>query len=114
MIRAILAMTILFAIGALAAEALKVKKGSTITVNQYDTKTNLFVVAIQGEAIGPNYVTPENLRKAIAFEGSPADFMNQKAQMTGSMYQLKKPLPLLSESEVLKIAKKVVKKENKK
>ena len=96
-----------------AAGPLKVKKGASITIEDYDPKMNVFVISIAGEAVGPNYVVPEELKKAIAFEGSRSDFMNQKAQMIKSVYQLKAALPLLSETQVLKKAKAAVRSENK-
>lgn len=103
---------LLLSIFLFAAEPIKVKKGASITVEEYDPKMNIFVVSIQSEAVGPNYVLPEELKKAIDFEGTKTDFMNQKAQMIKSVYQLKAPLTLLSEDQVLKKAKAAVKSEN--
>lgn len=85
----------------------KVKKGFEITVNSYDAKTDMFLFTIQGEsAVGPNYARSEDLRKAIAYEGAKSDFNKQRPQMNGSVYSLKKDLPVYELDDVAQIIKK--------
>ncbi len=100
--------------GALSAEEMpkrNIKKGYQITVSSYDKKTDTFLLAIVGEsAVGPNYARSEDLRKAIAYEGSKQDFNNQRPQMTGSVYTLNKDLPLLELSDLAVMTKRSLKK----
>lgn len=85
----------------------EIKKGFDVTVNSYDPQTDTFLLTINSEpAVGPNYVTSEAFRKAISYEGSKEDFIKQRPQMTGSVYSLKKSLPLLELSELAKLTKK--------
>jgi len=77
-------------------EIRKIKKGFDVTVNSYDEATDTFLITINSEPDnGPNYVTPESFRQAIKYEGGKTDFNKQRAQMIGSVYALKKDLPLL-------------------
>lgn len=97
------------AIPAIAEENFKrsVKKGAEVTVNMHDAKTDTFLLTITGEsAVGPNYAKSDEFRKAIAYEGSKEDFKKQRPQMSGSVYQLKKDLPLLELSEYATLVKK--------
>lgn len=83
------------------AEQLYIAANYEISVEDYDEKTDSFSVTMTKEsAIGPNFVTPENLRQGIAFPGDLASFMRQKSQMMGSIYQLKKKMPLIREDEM--------------
>ena len=110
--RAILYIFIVFFTGSFALAAdnpplRKVKKGFEITVNSYDPKTDMFLFTIQGEgAVGPNYARSEDLRKAIAYEGSKQDFNKQRPQMNGSIYSLKSELRVYELDEVAQIVKK--------
>ena len=80
---------------------LTIPKGSEITIEDYDAKTDTFMLSITEEsAVGPNFVTPDMLRRAVAFTGDQRDFMKQKNQMIGSIYQIKTPLPLVYEDEM--------------
>lgn len=88
-------------------EPRKVKKGYEITVNSYDAQTDMFLFTIQSEsAVGPNYARSEDLRRAIAYEGSSADFRKQRAQMNGSVYSLKKDLRVYELDDVAQLKKK--------
>lgn len=87
----------------LIAGAQNLDKGTSITVLSYNEKTDLFLLQINSEkAVGPNYVTSEELRKALEYEGSKADFNKQRPQMIGSVYTTKKPLRILELTEVAK------------
>jgi hypothetical protein len=80
-----------------------VKMGTTITVVGFNEKLNAFSITINSEtAVGPNYAEPEELRRAIGLDGDAQSMMRNKSQMAGSEYQLKKPLLLLTENEVIK------------
>lgn len=93
--------------GADKPERRKVKAGSEITVNSYDKNTGMFLFTIQGEsAVGPNYARSDDLRKAIAYEGSVADFNKQRPQMNGSVYSLKKELAVYELDDVAQLVKK--------
>ena len=79
----------------------RIPRGAEITVEDYDAKTDTFLLTINDEsAIGPNFVTPEMLRRAVTFSGDHRDFMRQKNQMIGSIFQLKTELPLIRETEM--------------
>ena len=80
---------------------LTLPKGIEITVVDYDAKTDTFSLELAATpGVGPNFVTPENLRQGIAFPGDQEAFMRQKSQMIGSIYQLKNPTPLVREDDM--------------
>jgi hypothetical protein len=80
-----------------------IEKGTSITVNGFEEKTGAFLLTINSEpAVGPNYATPEELQKAIDFDSDAAAMVKRKDQIIGSEYQLKKPLLLLTENELVR------------
>jgi len=80
-----------------------VKIGTPITLKAYVEKLHAFEVMVNTEpAVGPNYAEPEELSKAIEFDSDAQAMIKKKEQMIGAVYQLKKPLLLLTENEVLR------------
>lgn len=80
-----------------------IKKGTEITIFQYNPKSDTFeITMVNEEAVGPNVVTPEGLQSAIGVSGSLADFRKRLHRNVGANYVLKKNLPLLWGREIYK------------
>ena len=79
-----------------------VKVGTSITVTSYDEKLRAFGLSINSEtAVGPNFAEPEELRAGLDFEEDALSMMRNKEKIIGAVYQVKKPLRLMTENEVL-------------
>jgi hypothetical protein len=86
-----------------------IKAGTEITVNDYHKDTDVFMVTMNAEPdIGPNFATSTALWKALEFEGSVKQFVKNKDQLIGSIFTLKKELPLVDPQDLVKKYKKVL------
>jgi hypothetical protein len=80
-----------------------VKKGSSITVTGFSEKLRAFSLIVTNEpAVGPNYAAPEELRRGAGLEDDVSAMIRNKDQIVGTVYQVKKPLLLMTENEVIK------------
>lgn len=72
-----------------------------ISVYRYVKAADVYEVTITHETdVGPNVATPEDLQGAIGIEGKRDQFMKEISRDKSAIYVLKKPLPLLWDSEV--------------
>jgi hypothetical protein len=92
-------------------ERVIMKAGTEITVDHYSSDSDSFEITINKErGVGPNVATSEALQKAIGTEGAAKDFQRRLIHDVGSIYVLKKELPLLFEKEIKERKKKFQKK----
>ncbi|MGE4130209.1 MAG: hypothetical protein AB7F86_01150 [Bdellovibrionales bacterium] len=84
-------------------ERLKIKKGAEIIIGNYLEKSNTYEVIISRErAVGPNVATPDAIKKSVGLSEPVKDLQKSWARSPGTIYVLKKDLPLLWEEEIFK------------
>jgi hypothetical protein len=86
-------------------------KGVEITVGDYIAPADVFELTINKEpAVGPNFATPEALKKAVGLTGTTQDFIKKMQREPNSVYVLRADLPLLWDQEVVERRKAKAKK----
>ncbi len=85
-----------------------IKAGAEIVVDDYHKELQIFLVTMtSARDQGPNFASAKDLRAAIEYDGSLEDFIKSSSQMIGTVYILKKPLPMIDGEDVLKKYKKL-------
>ena len=83
--------------------ALNISKGAQLKVTNYLEKAGVFKVTIVEEsAVGPNYVSPQELHKAMDSKLTLQAFVTNKKDVLGKTFTLKQDLPLVDENIVEK------------
>lgn len=84
------------------SKRLVLHKKVEITVGDYIADADVFELSINSEpAVGPNFVTPGALKKAIGIGGSVEEFVKKMIREPHSVYVLRADLPLLWDKEVV-------------